>query len=154
MRVFVKSGPPARRHRACSLRQRHMAIRSLSRSTRRILVCVPLTLGASALLAAPPPEPRVIEITARRFAFEPSEIQVAVGEPVRLMVHSADGVHGLEIKKLKVRKEIPRGGEAVIINFTPKEAGSFPIMCSEYCGDEHDNMRGTLVVVARAPEAP
>jgi len=21
-------------------------------------------------------------------------------------------------------------------------------MCSEYCGDEHDNMRGTLVVVA------
>jgi cytochrome c oxidase subunit 2 len=73
---------------------------------------------------------------------------VAVGEPVRLLVRSADGVHGIEIKKVKVQKMIPRGGEPVIINFTAKEAGRFPILCSEYCGDEHDNMRGMLVVVA------
>ncbi len=99
-------------------------------------------------MAAPPPEPRVIEITARRFTFEPAEIEVAVGEPVRLMIHSADGVHGFEVKKLKVNKMIPRGGEAVTINFTAKEAGRFPILCSEYCGDDHDNMRGMLVVVA------
>ena len=116
-------------------------------SARLALIGV-LTFGAPPLLATPPPEPRIIEVTARRFAFEPSEIQVAVGEPVRLMVHSADGVHGIEIKKMKVQKMIPRGGEPVIINFTAKEAGRFPIMCSEYCGDDHDNMRGMLVVVA------
>jgi cytochrome c oxidase subunit 2 len=104
-------------------------------------------LGGSALLAAPPAEPRIIEVTARRFAFEPAEIEVAVGEPVRLMVRSADGVHGIEIKKVKVNKTIPRGGEPIIINFTAKEAGRFPILCSEYCGDDHDNMRGMLVVV-------
>ena len=105
-----------------------------------------LMLVAPVLLAAP--EPRVIEITARRFAFDPADIQVAVGEPVRLIVRSADGVHGLEVKKLKIRKEIPRGGEAVTINFTATEAGRFPILCSEYCGDDHDNMKGMLVVVA------
>jgi cytochrome c oxidase subunit 2 len=105
-------------------------------------------LGGSALLAAPPAEPRIIEVTARRFAFEPADIEVAVGEPVRLMVRSADGVHGIEIKKVKVNKTIPRGGEPIIINFTAKEAGRFPILCSEYCGDDHDNMRGMLVVVA------
>ena len=115
-------------------------------ASARTIVAVLLMLAPPALLAAP--EPRVVEITARRFAFEPAEIQVAVGEPVRLIVRSADGVHGLEIKKLKVRKEIPRGGDAVTINFTAKEAGRFPILCSEYCGDDHDNMRGTLVVVA------
>lgn len=125
----------------------------LSRRVRVLLVCVPIFLGASALLATPPAEPRIIEVTARRFAFEPSEIEVKVGEPVRLMVHSEDGLHGLEIKKFKVNKDIPRGGEVVTINFTPKEAGSFPIMCSEYCGDDHDNMRGTLVVVAAGGEA-
>jgi cytochrome c oxidase subunit 2 len=114
----------------------------------RIAVASLATLGGSALLAAPPAEPRVIEVTAKRFAFDPAEIQVAVGEPVRLMVHSADGVHGIEIKKVKVNKTIPRGGEPVVINFTAKEAGRFPILCSEYCGDEHDNMRGMLVVVA------
>ena len=114
----------------------------------RVAVAALMMLDASALLAAPPPEPRIIEITAHRFAFEPAEIEVAVGEPVRLMVHSTDGVHGFEVKKLKVNKTIPRGGDAVTINFTAREAGRFPILCSEYCGDDHDNMRGMLVVVA------
>jgi cytochrome c oxidase subunit 2 len=119
----------------------------LAHSVRVAAACL-VALGGSAVLAAPPTEPRIIEVTARRFAFEPAEIQVAVGEPVRLMVHSADGVHGIEIKKVKVNKTIPRGGEPVVINFTAKEAGRFPILCSEYCGDDHDNMRGMLVVVA------
>jgi cytochrome c oxidase subunit 2 len=119
----------------------------LAHSIRVGIVCL-LTIGGSALLAAPPVEPRIIEVKARRFAFEPAEIQVAVGEPVRLMVRSEDGVHGIEIKKVKVNKMIPRGGDPVVINFTAKEAGRFPILCSEYCGDEHDNMRGMLVVVA------
>ena len=116
--------------------------------TLRVVAGCLLTIDAAALLAAPPAEPRVIEVTARRFAFEPAEIEVAVGEPVRLMVHSADGIHGIEIKKVKVQKTIPRGGEPVVINFTAKEPGRFPIVCSEYCGDDHDNMRGALVVVA------
>jgi cytochrome c oxidase subunit II len=99
--------------------------------------------------AAPQAEPQVVAVIAKRFAFEPSTITVAVGQPVRLMVRSADGVHGIEIKKFKVNKDIPRGGEAVIVNFTPTTVGEFPIMCSEYCGDGHDDMRGTLVVQAR-----
>jgi cytochrome c oxidase subunit II len=130
-----------------------MTLTRLSRFTRLIAVGVPLTFGVTALLAAPPADPRTIEITARRFVFEPAEIEVAVGEPVRLVVRSADGVHGLEIKKVKVQKLIPRGGDPVVIDFTPKEIGRFPILCSEFCGDEHDNMRGTLVVVASAAGA-
>ena len=91
-------------------------------------------------------EPRVIEITARRFAFEPSEIEAAVGERLQLVVRSADGVHGLEIKKLKIKKEIPRGGEPVIIELTPTTEGSFPVLCSEYCGNGHNDMKGMLTV--------
>ena len=125
----------------------------LPRFTRLVLAGVPLTLGVTALLAAPPADPRTIEITARRFVFEPAEIEVRVGEPVRLVVRSADGVHGLEIKKMKVQKLVPRGGEPVVIDLTPKEAGRFPILCSEYCGDAHDDMRGTLVVVAAAGDS-
>lgn len=93
--------------------------------------------------------PREIEVVARRFAFEPARIEVAVGERVRLRVVSADGVHGLEIKKFKVKKEIPRGTTPVIIEFTASEAGEFPILCSEYCGDGHEDMQGQLVVLTR-----
>ena len=99
--------------------------------------------------AAPRADPRVIDVIARRFEFEPSVVTVTVGEPVRLMVRSGDGLHGFEIKKFKVSKDIPRGGEAVVINFTPNAVGEFPIMCNEYCGDHHEDMKGMLVVQAR-----
>jgi cytochrome c oxidase subunit 2 len=91
-------------------------------------------------------EPRIIEITARRFAFEPSEVNAAVGERLQLVVRSADGVHGLEITKMKIKKEVPRGGEPVTIDFTATTEGSFPIICSEYCGTGHNDMSGMLIV--------
>src|SRR5581483_9927597 len=98
--------------------------------------------------AEPPAQesgPRVVEILAKRFAFEPNTIEVTEGQPVRLVIRSGDGVHGFEIKKFKISKEIPRGGDAVTVDFTPASAGRFPIMCSEYCGDGHGDMKGTLV---------
>ena len=94
-------------------------------------------------------EPRIIEVVAKRFTFEPSRIEVTEGEHVRLVVKSADGVHGVEIKKFKVVKKVPRGGESVTIDFVASSAGEFPILCSEYCGKDHDSMTGTLVVRAR-----
>jgi cytochrome c oxidase subunit 2 len=66
------------------------------------------------------------------------------------MVRSADGPHGIEIKQFKVKQEIPRGAAPIAIEFTATTAGRFPVLCSEYCGDGHGEMKGTLVVVARA----
>lgn len=97
-------------------------------------------------------EPRIIEVVAKRFSFEPSRIEVKEGERVRLVVTSADGVHGIEIKKFKVSKKIPRGGEAVTIEFVANAPGQFPILCSEYCGNDHDDMKGMLVVEAKASQ--
>lgn len=91
-------------------------------------------------------EPRVVHVVARRFAFEPSQIEATVGERLQLVVTSADGVHGVEIKKLKIKKEVPRGGEAVTIDFSATTEGIFPILCSEYCGNGHNDMTGMLIV--------
>jgi cytochrome c oxidase subunit II len=99
-------------------------------------------------------EPRVIEIKARRFVFEPAEVEATVGERIQLVVRSADGVHGVEIKKLKIKKEVPRGGEPVTIDFTPTTEGTFSILCSEYCGNGHTDMRGTLIVRGVASTEP
>ena len=74
------------------------------------------------------------------------------GERLRLVITSADGVHGVEIKKFKIKKEVPRGGEAVTIEFTATTEGTFPILCSEYCGDGHNDMTGMLIVRS-APDA-
>lgn len=93
--------------------------------------------------------PREIEILAHRYAFEPSRVEVTEGDRVRLVVRSADGVHGIAIKKFRVNKIVPRKGEAVTIEFVASSAGTFEILCSEYCGEGHDQMKGTLVVQAR-----
>src|SRR5689334_2735067 len=124
-------------------------------------VGIPATPAAPrASAAAWADEPRVIEVVAKRFAWEPSEIQVTVGERVRLVLRTADGLHGIELKKFKIAKEIPRGTKPVVVEFTADEAGRFPFYCSEYCGDGHDDMKGVLVVNAReavpvpAPDPP
>lgn len=118
-----------------------------------------VSAGPARVRSASPARPltedaRVIEVVASRFAFDPATIEVTVGERVRLVMRSADGVHGLEIKKFKVKKEIPRGGTPVTVEFTAAAEGRFPILCSEYCGDGHEEMTGTLVVHARASGAP
>ena len=135
---------------------RRHSLRLRSGQAGYVILAVSLFAATSAPggSSAQSPEPRVVEIVAKRFAFEPSEIEVMVGERVTLAVRSADGVHGVEIKKFKVKKEIPRGAEPVMISFTATEAGRFPIVCSEYCGDGHEDMKGTLVVTAKDAQAP
>ena len=95
-------------------------------------------------------EPREIPVVAKRFSFEPSRVEVTEGERVRLMVSSGDGVHGIEVKKFKINKKVPRGGDAVAIEFVANAVGEFPILCSEYCGDGHESMKGMLVVAAKS----
>jgi cytochrome c oxidase subunit 2 len=111
---------------------------------------------AVASTSAPPEaaEPRTIEVLAKRFTFEPPTIEAVEGERLRILVKSGDGLHGFEIKKFKVSKEIPRGSAPVVIEFTASEAGRFPILCSAFCGDGHGDMKGTLVVAAREAAQP
>ena len=92
--------------------------------------------------------PTVVEVTVKRFAFEPERIEVTEGDRIQLVVRSADGIHGIGIKKFKVEKKIPRG-ETVTIDFVASAAGEFPVLCSEYCGKGHEDMKGTLVVKVR-----
>ena len=98
-------------------------------------------------------EPRTIEIVAKRFGFEPARVEVIEGERVILIVTSGDGVHGVEIKKFKINKKIPRGGVPVTIEFVATAAGEFPMLCSEYCGEGHEDMKGLLVVAAKPRHA-
>lgn len=113
-----------------------------------------LLLGAAAMSPAQQDPaaasaPREITIVASRFLFQPARVEVKEGERVRLVVTSADGVHGLEIKKFRVNKKIPRGSEQITIEFVASAAGEFAILCSEYCGDGHEDMKGMLVVAAK-----
>ena len=128
-------------------------------ATRALIIVLTLAMcaldrpaGLAASSMSQTVEPRLIEITVRRYAFEPAEVEVTTGESVRFVVKSGDGLHGFSVPKLKIKKEIPRG-ETVTIDFTAKAAGEYPILCSEFCGDGHEDMKGMLIVKAAAQDA-
>jgi cytochrome c oxidase subunit 2 len=92
---------------------------------------------------------RTFEVTASRFAFDPALLEAGEGDEVRVTLRSSDTTHGFEIKDLKVRAKIPKGGSPVSVVFKAGRPGTYAITCSEYCGSGHRRMKGSLVVSAR-----
>ena len=90
--------------------------------------------------------PQRIEVTAKRFAFEPGEITVKKGQPVVLVLHSKDTAHGLRFRELNVDVKAGAGGTAEV-QFTPEKVGDFMGHCSVFCGSGHGSMMLTLHVV-------
>jgi cytochrome c oxidase subunit 2 len=90
--------------------------------------------------------PRRIEVTAKRFTYEPSEITLKKGQPVVLVIHSEDVTHGLRVRELNLNAKIGKGTPAEL-NFTPDKTGDFVGHCSVFCGSGHGGMTLTLHVV-------
>jgi cytochrome c oxidase subunit 2 len=91
-------------------------------------------------------EPRRIEITAKRFSFDPGEITLKKGQAVVLVLKSADVGHGLRIRELNVDIKLSAGGTAEA-HFTPQKTGDFTGHCSVFCGSGHGSMAFKLRVV-------
>ena len=97
-------------------------------------------------LASAAVNPKVIEITAKRFQFTPSEITLKRGEPVILRLTSTDRVHGFMSKPFKIDTDIPPD-KTTDVAITPETAGNFTIICDHYCGTGHSNMKMKVTVV-------
>jgi cytochrome c oxidase subunit 2 len=117
---------------------------------RRSALALPFVALALVVTAAAQQAPRIIEVTAKKYDFTPSTIEVQQGERVILRVTATDRLHGIGIEKFGVDREVPRG-KTIEVEFVAAEAGTFPVLCTEDCGKGHDDMTGTLVVRAVAP---
>jgi cytochrome c oxidase subunit II len=90
--------------------------------------------------------PRRIEITAKRFTFDPTEITLKKGQPVVMVVKSLDVAHGLRFRDLNLELKVPKAGTAEL-RFTPEKTGDFVGHCAVFCGAGHGKMTLTLHVV-------
>jgi cytochrome c oxidase subunit II len=104
-----------------------------------------LLLVSPALRAGDEPTPRVIEVTAKRFEFEPKEIHVAKGETVIIRLTSADVPHGFFSRKLKIDADVPPG-KTTDVTLTAAEPGAYSVICNHFCGSGHGGMKATIVV--------
>lgn len=112
---------------------------------KRTLAVIALIVITQLGLAQDSPAPRVVEITARRFEFNPKQITLKRGEPVTIRLVSTDRAHGLFVKPLDIDLDAD-GGKPAQITITPGAAGIFPAICDHYCGSGHGNMKMTVIV--------
>lgn len=91
-------------------------------------------------------EPKRIDVSAKRFEFNPAEITIKKDEPVVLVFHSEDVTHGIRFKELGLETEISKGDRSEL-RVTPDKAGDFVGHCSHFCGEGHGLMTLTLHVI-------
>jgi cytochrome c oxidase subunit 2 len=95
--------------------------------------------------ATKPASGQRIDITAKRFRYEPNEITVKKGQPVTLVFHSQDVTHGFVSEDFHVKTDIPKH-ETSQVTFTPEQAGDFGGKCAHFCGEGHGGMQLTIHV--------
>lgn len=89
---------------------------------------------------------RTIQIQAKKFEFEPSEITLKKDQPVKLELSSDDVEHSLVVPGLGI-KGIMKKGETTDVMITPKETGDFKGKCGKFCGLGHGKMHFVVHVV-------
>jgi cytochrome c oxidase subunit II len=98
--------------------------------------------------------PRVVHVTAERFAFTPSEIAINQGDVLEIRLTSDDTDHGFKIMgpsgPTDINVEIPKRGRGEIrVTFDAQEPGTYVFECSRVCGAGHGFMRGSIKVKAQ-----
>jgi cytochrome c oxidase subunit II len=106
--------------------------------------------------------PRVIEISAKKYEFDPAEIKVKKGEKVELKVHSVDETHGVKLspypegtkdkgmpglafEQPEANGKVTKGTDQVL-DFVAQQEGTYDFACAKVCGLGHGKMKGKLIV--------
>jgi cytochrome c oxidase subunit 2 len=115
---------------------------------RTVVVAALLTISVSAQ------GPRIVRVSAERFAFTPSRIEITAGEEVELRIKSNDTAHGFRIAGLETNVVVPKRGKGEItVLLRVDKPGRYVFECSRMCGAGHNFMRGELIVRERTSAA-
>ena len=109
-------------------------------------------------LADPPPGALPVTVVAKQWMWklqqrngrrEINELHVPQGEPVVLTMTSEDVIHSFFVPAFRIKQDV-LPGRYTRLWFTATQLGEFPLFCSEYCGSEHSQMIGRVVVMTPA----
>ncbi len=139
-----------------------MKFRLLLSTTLALALLVPASSLGGKAPSTTTPSVQTIEVTAKKYEFDPSPIRVKQGTTVQLKVTATDHVHGFRISP------IPEGGDAngkaglifssgqgcnriekgqtSTIEFLAQTPGTYEFRCCVHCGWHHGSMKGQLIV--------
>ncbi len=131
-----------------------------------LLIAATLAL-ASPAVAGPSNTPasegvQVIDVTAKKYEFDPSPIRVKQGTRVQLKIMAVDHTHGFRISefpegvdtkgKAGLVFSTPPGcqriekGQTATVEFVAETPGTYRFKCCVHCGWRHTAMTGQLIV--------
>ncbi|HXU61733.1 MAG TPA: cytochrome c oxidase subunit II [Polyangia bacterium] len=109
-------------------------------------------------LQVSPPDALTVYVTGKqwmwKFAYPDgahtiSTLVVPTGRPVRLLLTSRDVIHSFYVPDFRIKQDaVP--GRYTTTWFQVKQPGTHLVMCAEYCGLQHSQMRAQ--VIALSPE--
>lgn len=94
-----------------------------------------------------------IEVVARKWSWlfsypnghKDESLHVPVDRPVRLVMRSEDVIHGFFIPAMRVQMDVVPG-RYTRTWFRAVKPGEYNLVCSQYCGTKHSEMRAVVIV--------
>lgn len=74
-----------------------------------------------------------------------NEVHLPLDQPVKVLLRSKDVLHDFDVPQMRGKMDMVPGMVSYFW-FTPTKAGKYEIICAEYCGVGHYNMRGHMIV--------
>ncbi|MEZ4431675.1 MAG: cytochrome c oxidase subunit II [bacterium] len=106
-------------------------------------------------LGRPPADATPIMVVGKRWMWrfyhpggraEINDLHVPAGRPVRLVMTSDDVIHSLYLPAFRHKQDV-LPGRYTSMWFEATAPGDYLLLCSEYCGTEHADMMGRLIVM-------
>jgi cytochrome c oxidase subunit II len=83
---------------------------------------------------------------AQAFSYNPVQVEVPLGAKVKVIATTKDVVHGFEVAGTNINMMLEPGYVSEYVT-TFDKAGSYLIVCNEYCGTGHHLMYSKIEVV-------
>lgn len=119
---------------------------------QRVPTCAPLAPFTKAEVIQHAPDRYEVHMLARMWEFEPKVVKVPKGATVDFYIVSEDVSHGFYVSGTNVNlTALPN-----VVNYGQARfdrAGSFRVMCNEYCGLNHARMNA-VIEVTESGETP
>jgi cytochrome c oxidase subunit 2 len=99
-------------------------------------------------LNVPPQDAMVVHVIGRKWDWlftdlktgaETSDLIVPVHKSVKLVMSSADVIHGFYVPDFRINRDV-LPSQYTVTWFKAEKEGSYPILCTQYCGTKHSQM--------------
>lgn len=89
---------------------------------------------------------REIQMTAKKYEFSPSTVEVAAGTKIVFKITAQDREHGFEIVGVANSCVSIKKGETATVEYLAEKPGTVEFDCCVYCGSGHRNMKGKIII--------